>query len=77
MSNGGLIGAINPMFILIGVVVGLVVLAIFGGMSILGANNSANLASATSIVSQFLSIIGVGVAIGLVVLALRLGGGKA
>lgn len=76
MASKGLMGSINPMFILIGVAVGLVVLAIFGGMSILGANNSANLASATSIISQFLSIIGVGVAVGLVVLALKIGGGN-
>ncbi len=57
--------------ILIGLVIGLIVLGIFGGLSVLGANNSANLASATGILSQTLTIVGIGVFIGIITTALR------
>ena len=64
----------NPVFILIGLVVGLIVLAIFGGMSLLGANNSANLNSARSTLSQTLPIVGIGVFVGIISAALKIGG---
>lgn len=66
----------NPVMILVGVAVGLIVLGIFTTLSVLGAQNSANLVSANSILSQGLVIVGVGVFIGTVSLAMRLGGGK-
>jgi hypothetical protein len=52
----------------------LIVLAVLGGMSLLGANNSANLASATSTLSQTLPIIGIGVFVAIIGMALKLGG---
>ena len=67
---------LNPVFILIGLVVGLIILAIFGGMTLLGANNSANLGSATEILSQTLPIVGIGVFVGIIVIAMKFGGGK-
>lgn len=67
---------LNPVMILIGATVGLVVLGIFGGLSIIGAQNSANLASSVAILSQSLVIVGVGVFVGLITMAMRLGGGK-
>jgi len=67
---------INPVLILVGATVGLIVLGIFGGLSILGAQNSANLASSVAILSQSLVIIGVGVFIGLITMAMKLGGSR-
>jgi hypothetical protein len=65
---------INPVLIIVGTVIGLIVLAVLGGMSLLGANNSANLASATSTLSQTLPIIGIGVFVAIIGMALKLGG---
>ena len=67
-------GATNPIFLLVSVVVGLIVLAIFGGMAIVGAQNSANLASGTSLISQALPLIGVGIFISLIGIAMKAGG---
>ena len=66
--------AANPIFVLVSVVVGLIVLAIFGGMSIVGAQNSANLASGTSLISQALPLIGVGIFVSLIGIAMKAGG---
>ena len=67
---------LNPVFILVGVTIGLIILAVFGGMTLLGATNSANLASATDVLSQTLPIVGIGVFVGIIVVAMKFGGGK-
>lgn len=64
----------NPVMILIGLVVGLLVLGVFGTMTLLGANTSANLASATSTLAQTLPIVGIGIFIAIIGVALRMGG---
>lgn len=64
----------NPVFLLVGVVVGLIVLTIFGGMAIVGAQNSANLGSATGLISQALPLVGVGIFVSLIGIAMKAGG---
>ena len=68
------LAATNPVYILVSIVVALIVLGIFGAMSILGAQNSANLASGTSLISQALPLVGVGIFVALIGLAMKSGG---
>ncbi len=56
---------------LVGVAITLVIVAIIAGMSIIGAQDSANLASGANQLSQFLTLIGVAVALGIVVKLLK------
>ena len=53
------------MWKLIGIAVGLAVVAVVAGLSILAAGTSAGLISAISQINTFLVLIGLGVAIGL------------
>ena len=53
------------MWKLIGIAVGLAVVAVVGGLSILAAGTSAGLISAISQINTFLVLIGLGIAIGL------------
>lgn len=62
---------LNPVFILIGLTVGLIILAVFAGMTLLGAQNSANLNSAIVTLSQTLPIVGIAVFVGIIVVALK------
>ena len=62
-----ILGTMGP---LIGIAIALIVVALVAGISIIGAQNSANLLSATGIISQFLSIVGIAVAIGVVITVL-------
>jgi hypothetical protein len=46
---------------LIAIAIGIVVVTLIAAMSIMGAQNSANLISATQQIGQFMSILGVGI----------------
>lgn len=52
---------------LVGVAMTLVIIGIIAGMSIIGAQDSANLASGANQLSQFLVLIGVAVALSIVI----------
>lgn len=67
----GISAGMNPMWKLVGIAVGLVVIALLGAMSILGANNSANLASASSNIAQFIGLIGLAIAVGILTQSFR------
>jgi hypothetical protein len=56
---------LTPMWKLIGIAVGLAVVAVVAGLSILSAGTSAGLISAVSQINTFLVLIGLGIAIGL------------
>jgi hypothetical protein len=58
-------GGITPIYKLIGIAVGLAVIAVVAGLSILAAGTSAGLVSAISQINQFLVLIGLGIAISL------------
>ncbi len=74
LASGTISTGLNPVMIIIGLVVGLIVLNIFNGMTLLGANISANLASGTSTLAQTLPIVSIGVFIAIIGLALKIGG---
>ena len=54
-----------PMWKLIGIAIGLVVISVVAGLGILSAGTSAGLTSATTEITAFLVLIGLGIAIGL------------
>lgn len=58
-------GGIQPIYKLIGIAVGLAVIAVVAGLSILASGTSAGLVSAITQINQFLVLIGLGIAISL------------
>jgi len=66
-------GALGPMGSLISIGIGIVVVVLFAGLSIVGTQNSSNLISATTTISQFLPIIGLGIAVSILGAVLRFG----
>jgi hypothetical protein len=56
---------ISPIFKLIGIAVGLAVISVVAGLTILAAGTSAGLISAITQINQFLVLIGLGIAIAL------------
>ncbi len=68
---------LDPMFKLIGIAVGLAVIAVVAGLTILAAGTSAGLVSAITQINQFLVLIGLGIAISLFLTAYqRVGRGR-
>jgi hypothetical protein len=65
-----------PMWKLIGIAIGLVVVAVVAGLGILSAGVSAGLNSAVVEISAFLVLIGLGIAIGLLTGSFPSGSGK-
>lgn len=57
---------------IVGIAIALIILALIGAMAILGTQNSANLESATNTISQFLPIVGIAVAVGVTIAALKM-----
>ena len=60
---------LRPMWLLIGLAIGLAVVAVVAGLSILPTGASAGLISATTQIVAFLGLIGLGIAVGLLVSA--------
>lgn len=56
---------LTPMWKLIGIAVGLAVVSVVAGLTILSAGTSSGLVSAISQINTFLVLIGLGIAIGL------------
>ena len=73
---GSLSRGMNPMYLLIGLAIGLAVVAVVAALSILPTGASAGLISATTQIIAFLGIIGLGVAVGFLEIAFRFGGRK-
>lgn len=60
-----------PMWKLIGIAVGLAVISVVAGLSILASGTSAGLISATTEIVDFLPLIGLGIAVGLMTAAFQ------
>lgn len=63
----------QPMYLLIGLAVGLAVVAVVAGLSVLPTGASAGLISATTEIISFLVVIGLGVAVGFLEIAFTFG----
>jgi hypothetical protein len=69
------IGAgLRPVWILIGLAIGLAVIGVVSTLSLLPAGTSAGLVSATTEIASFLGLIGLGIAVGLLTMAFSSGG---
>ena len=66
----------HSMGTLLGVAIGLAILSVIAGLSILASGTSSGLTSAITEVNSFLVLIGLGVAVGLVLEALRFRQGR-
>jgi len=66
----------SPVNELIGIAVGLAVVSVVAGLSILAAGTSSGLISAIAEITAFMGLIGLGIAVGLLNRAFHFTGGK-
>lgn len=66
---------LRPVYLLIAIAIGLAVIGVVATLSLLPTGTSAGLISAVTSISQFLGLIGLGIAVGLLARAFR-GGGR-
>ena len=73
---GSISTGMNPMWLLLGLAIGLAAIGVVATLTILPTGASAGLISATTEIISFLALIGLGIAVGILSYAFNMGTGK-